>query len=108
MKISVVIPVYNREETLAHAIESALSQTLKPHEVVVIDDGSSDKSAEVAEGFGDIVRVIRQENAGAAIARNVGIRHAVGDWIAFLDSDDVWDRDKLKLQTANTGSLLIG
>jgi glycosyltransferase involved in cell wall biosynthesis len=100
--ISVVIPCYNREAILGRAIRSALSQTVSLHEIVVIDDGSRDASAEVARSFGGIVRVISQPNAGAAAARNRGIRESSGDWIAFLDSDDEWAADKLDRQLAAT------
>jgi len=98
LRISVVIPVFNGERFLGEAIRSALSQTLPPHEVLVIDDGSTDGSAGLAESFGPPVRVIRQENRGEAAARNHGIEAAEGDWIAFLDSDDVWKPEKLALQ----------
>ena len=100
MTVSVVIPCYNREQILPRAIESAVSQTVCPHEIVVVDDGSRDGSAKVARSFGDLVRVVEQPNAGAAAARNRGIEVATGDWIAFLDSDDEWDARKLELQLA--------
>lgn len=96
--VSVVIPCFNRESTLARSIHSVLSQTHRPHEVIVVDDGSTDRSLEVAEQFSDSVRVFSQPNAGAAAARNQGIRLAIGDWIAFLDSDDQWHPEKLELQ----------
>lgn len=99
-RISVVIPVFNGERFLAEAIRSALSQTLPPYEILVIDDGSTDGSAEIAESFGPPVRVLRQENRGEAAARNFGIEAASGDWIAFLDCDDVWQPEKLAFQAA--------
>ena len=93
MHISVIIPVYNRESTLARAVRSALDQEPEPEEIIIVDDGSTDGSARVAEALAEVspkVRVIRQRNQGAARARNTGIKHASGDWIAFLDSDDEW------------------
>jgi glycosyltransferase involved in cell wall biosynthesis len=98
MNISVVIPCFNRERRIAAAIESALAQTAPPSEVIVIDDGSTDRSAAVAASMGPPVRVIRSENRGPGAARNAGIEAARGDWIAFLDSDDEWHPQKLELQ----------
>ncbi len=98
VRISVVIPVYNRESRIAAAIESALAQELRPLEVIVVDDGSGDHSADVADDVGAPVRVIRTANHGPSSARNRGIREARGDWIAFLDSDDTWAPDKLRAQ----------
>ena len=96
--VSVVIPCFNRESTLARSIHSVLNQTHRPHEVIVVDDGSTDRSVEIAKQFSDTVRVFSQPNGGAASARNQGIRLAIGDWIAFLDSDDQWHPEKLELQ----------
>lgn len=100
MTISVVIPCYNRAGILGRAIRSALAQTVAPEEIVVVDDGSGDGSADVARSFGERVRVIEQANGGAAAARNRGIEAARGEWIAFLDSDDEWHPEKLALQLA--------
>lgn len=102
-RISVVIPVFNGERFLGEAIRSVLSQTLPPYEVLVIDDGSTDGSASLAESFGPPVRVIRQDNRGEAAARNRGIECAKGDWVAFLDCDDVWKPEKLALQSTFLG-----
>jgi glycosyltransferase involved in cell wall biosynthesis len=99
MKISVVIPAYNAEKHIARAIESVLAQTRAADDVIVVDDGSSDGTAEVIRSFGDRVILIQQENAGASVARNAGIEAATGDWIAFLDGDDEWLPGKLKLQS---------
>lgn len=96
--ISVIIPCYNREDILPRAIGSVLNQSVAVHEIIVVDDGSSDRSAHVARQFGGLVKVLEQPNSGAAAARNLGIRHAEGDWIAFLDSDDKWVADKLEKQ----------
>jgi len=88
--ISVVIPAYNAARVLRRSIGSALKQTVAPLEVIVVDDGSSDRPQDVVREFGDTVRYIRQENAGPAAARNHGVREARGEFIAFLDADDEW------------------
>jgi glycosyltransferase involved in cell wall biosynthesis len=99
MKISVIIPAYNAERYIAKAIESCLSQTYTPHEIMVIDDASTDGTAAVAESFPSPVRVIRlAENMGVAAARNRGVQASTGDWIAFLDADDYFLPEKLELQ----------
>jgi glycosyltransferase involved in cell wall biosynthesis len=88
--ISVVIPTYNRATLIGRAIESALGQTRRPYEVIVVDDGSTDDTRQKVAAFGDAVRYVYQENAGASVSRNMGVREAASDWIAFLDSDDIW------------------
>ncbi|MBD2627212.1 glycosyltransferase family 2 protein [Trichormus variabilis] len=98
--ISVIIPVYNCEKYLAEAIESVLAQTYQPLEIIVIDDGSTDTSAEIAKGFGSVVQYCCQANSGTAAARNRGIELAKGDFFAFLDADDFWVEDKLTRQMA--------
>ena len=98
MKISVVIPAYNAERCIARAIRSVLAQTRPAKEIVVVDDGSTDGTAEAVRAFGDAVRLIQQPNAGASVARNTGIEAAIGDWIAFIDADDEWLPQKLQLQ----------
>jgi GT2 family glycosyltransferase len=94
---SVVIPTYNRGKLLPVAVESALSQTCTPLEILVVDDGSTDDTREVARGFPSQVTYIRQENGGVSVARNRGIKKARGDIVAFLDSDDAWEPDKLEV-----------
>lgn len=98
--ISVIIPVYNGERYLAEAIESVLAQTRPADEIIVVDDGSTDNSAAVAQEFGPKVRSARQANLGAAVARNYGVELAHGNLLAFLDADDLWLPDKLALQSA--------
>ena len=85
--VSVVIPCYNQAHFLGEAIESVLSQSYPHHEIVVVDDGSTDDTSEVASRY-DGVRLVRQENQGANAARNTGIRHSEGDYLVFLDADD--------------------
>lgn len=96
--VSVIVPVYNGERFLAEALNSILSQTLAPAEVIVVDDGSTDRTAEIATDSSPIVTCIRQENSGAAAARNRGIEAAQGEFFAFLDHDDIWETNKLELQ----------
>lgn len=98
--VSVIIPVYNGEKYLAAAIENVHKQDYHPLEIIVVDDGSTDGTAEVAAQFKDSIRYIYQSNSGPAAARNRGIKIAKGDVIAFLDSDDLWSDDKLKLQVS--------
>src|SRR5689334_10135830 len=94
----VIIPAYNAVETLGRAIDSALAQSLPPHEVVVVDDGSRDATAELAERYGPPVRVIRQSNAGPGAARNRGVQATSSPWVAFLDADDEWLPKKMETQ----------
>ncbi|MCF7954853.1 MAG: glycosyltransferase family 2 protein [Phycisphaerae bacterium] len=96
--VSVVIPAYNAEKFIGRTIESVLAQTRPADEIIVVDDGSGDKTAEAVKTFGDKVRYIRQQNAGASAARNTGIQAAEYEWIAFLDADDEWQKNKLELQ----------
>lgn len=96
--ISVVIPAYNAEEFLSETIKSVHAQTLPVAEIVVVDDGSSDRTAAIAQGLGAVV--VRQPNGGLSAARNTGIRAAGQPWIAFLDADDLWEPEKLERQWA--------
>lgn len=96
--VSVIVAVRNGEKFLAEAIESALAQTYRPIELVVIDDGSSDRSADIAKSYGPPVRVISTPPHGLAAARNAGVEAAGGEFIGFLDSDDHWPANRLALQ----------
>lgn len=95
--VSVIIPVFNGEKYLSEAIQSVLDQTYQPFEVIVVDDGSTDCSAEIALSFSGVV-YIYQDNAGTASARNRGLRDAQGEYLAFLDADDLWLPDKIAVQ----------
>jgi len=96
--ISVIIPTYNRSWILQDAIDSVLSQTGCTFELIVVDDGSTDDTPDLLRSYGDRLTVLRQENRGVSAARNMGIRHAAGQLIAFLDSDDYWLPGKLAAQ----------
>lgn len=90
MKASAIIPVYNGSRYLATTLDSVLAQTHPLHEIIVIDDGSTDDSPAILRSYGDRLRVTRQENQGVAAARNAGLRQASGDVITFIDQDDLW------------------
>ena len=98
VSISVVIPAYNAEAFIKRAVDSALCQTLSPVEILVIDDGSRDKTFQIASSFGGLVKALTKFNGGPASARNLGVRQAGGEWIAFLDADDAWLPQKLEKQ----------
>ncbi|HYE37070.1 glycosyltransferase family 2 protein [Methylocaldum sp.] len=93
---SVIIPAYNAEGFIVRAIESVLAQTWPAHEIIVVDDGSSDATAAKIAAFGDRIRYLRQDNAGVSAARNRGAQAATGDWLAFLDADDWYYPDRLR------------
>jgi glycosyltransferase involved in cell wall biosynthesis len=99
IRFSVIIPVYNREQSAAATIQSALDQDLPPHQVIVVDDGSTDGSADAIEQFGDAVEFYRQPNQGCAAARNLALKHSTGEYLAFLDSDDIWYPWTLRLMS---------
>lgn len=98
--ISCIVPTRNGERHIAETIRSILDQTHRPIETIVVDDESTDRTAEVAAGFGPLVRVISQQRGGPAAARNRGMCIATGAYFAFLDHDDLWERSKLALQVA--------
>jgi len=101
-KVSVIIPTYNREKTILRALQSVLDQTYTNIEVLVIDDGSTDGTADIVNGVSDerIKYIVLEKNGGPSNARNVGVQMAEGEWIAFQDSDDCWHKDKLEKQMA--------
>jgi len=100
-RVSVIVPTYNRAPLLGRAIESLLAQTRRPDEIIVIDDGSTDNTEEVARPYGDRIRYIRlAKNGGISHARNTGMREATGDYLAFLDSDDTYLPSNIELQKA--------
>lgn len=98
--VSVIIPTYNRAALLRESVESVLKQTYREIEIVVIDDGSTDDTAAVMQSYGSRIRYSRRPNAGVNAARNVGIKLAKGQFLAFLDSDDLWEPYKIELQVA--------
>ena len=99
MRVSVVIPTYNRYKPLKRALTSVFAQTYSPYEVIVIDDGSTDDTSNIQKDFPNII-YIYQKNSGVSSARNKGIKVAKSEWIAFLDSDDEWLENKLEMQVA--------
>ncbi len=96
--ISVIVPLFNAGRYVAAAIQSILGQSILPTAIIVVDDGSTDDSAAIAHGFAPRVHCLRQANLGPAAARNLGVSHAIGDFLAFLDADDLWMPDKLARQ----------
>jgi glycosyltransferase involved in cell wall biosynthesis len=96
--VSVILPVFNRAGWIGLAVESVLSQTYQNLELLVIDDGSTDATGEVLERFGSRIKVLKKAHAGAEAARNLGLEHARGEFIGFIDSDDVWYPNRLSLQ----------
>lgn len=99
-RISCILPVCNGERFLAEALDSIFAQSHPPHEVIVVDDGSSDGTQEVIADYGDRLCCQYQDNAGPAAARNAGLDLASGDLVAFMDADDLWHADKLARQAA--------
>ncbi len=96
--VSVILPTFNRAHLLPEAIESVLGQTFRDLELIVIDDGSTDGTASVLSRFPKSVRTVRQARGGPSRARNLGMKQARGEFIAFIDSDDLWKPEKLELQ----------
>jgi glycosyltransferase involved in cell wall biosynthesis len=100
VKVSTIIAAYNAERTIAETLESALMQNCVNQEIVVVDDGSKDSTAAILAQFGDRIRVVNQKNQGSGAARNNGVAHARGTYVAFLDSDDLWLPKKLAISVS--------
>ncbi len=101
-KVSVILPIYGVEKYIAEAVRSVLAQTFSDFELLIIDDGSPDRSVEICQQFTDPrIRIIQQKNRGLSGARNTGIRHAQGEYLAFLDGDDLWAPEKLEKHVAH-------
>ena len=98
--VSVIIPTFNRAAFLPKTIQSVLDQTAQDFEIILVDDGSTDNTAEVLDEFKDRLTYIKQTNQGPASARNTGIKKSQGKFLAFVDSDDWWDKNKLAIQLA--------
>lgn len=114
IRLSVVIPCYNREKTIKRCIESVLHQTKLPDEIIIVDDGSSDKTVEIVKEFAcSKMKILQQNHRGAQAARNLGVLNATGDYIAFLDSDDEWKENTVELfftcvTNGNEGKVIYG
>jgi glycosyltransferase involved in cell wall biosynthesis len=99
--ITCILPVFNGERYLSEALDSILAQTYRPLEVIVVDDGSTDNTARIIRGYGNKIRYLRQHNTGPAAARNRGLIEAQGEFISFLDQDDLWHKEKLTRQMSH-------
>jgi len=112
--VSVIVPTYNRSDFVAEAVQSVLNQTYENIETIVVDDGSTDNTREVLEKYQDKINYIYQQRSGRSKARNEGFRHSRGDYIAFLDSDDLWFPTKIEKQVevlstkADVGLVYVG
>ncbi len=96
VKISIIIPLYNRESFIIDTITKIRKQNIPSYEIIVVDDGSTDTSAQLVQQFDDI-NYIFKENGGPASARNLGVKHAKGDYVIFIDSDDFWEEGSLEV-----------
>jgi glycosyltransferase involved in cell wall biosynthesis len=103
-RVSAIIPAYNAQAFIREAVDSALAQTHRDLEVIVVDDSSTDDTPQFLRGYSDRITVIRKRNGGAAASRNAGANAATGDWLAFLDADDVWEPEKIARQLAVTAT----
>ncbi|MBI5153125.1 MAG: glycosyltransferase [Parcubacteria group bacterium] len=106
--VSVIIPTYNVALFLKEAVDSALQQTYRPFEIIIVDDGSKDGTSEIVTLYGDRVRYFEKKHEGVSLARNFGVTQACGEFIAFLDADDVWDKHKLERQVSLFSDESIG
>ena len=100
MKVSIIIPLYNQKQFIADAIESALAQTFNNIEIIVVNDGSTDCPDEVLDMYKDKVKLVYQENKGLAATRNRGLLESAGEYVQFLDADDILFHDKIERQIA--------
>lgn len=108
-KVSVIIPVYNVEKYIAFAVQSVLKQSYQNFELIIVDDGSPDQSIEICQQFIDPrITIIHQKNRGVCAARNTGIRHAQGEYLAFLDGDDIWLPEKLEKHVEHLETPTVG
>ena len=98
--ISCIVPTYNAERYLAQTIDSILAQTLPPDELIIIDDGSSDGTADIIKSYNDKIRYVYQDNQGPAASRNLGVQMGGAEFVSFLDQDDLWHAEKLQQQMA--------
>jgi len=105
-RVSCIVPTFNGACYLGEALDSILAQTYRPIEVIVADDGSTDETADIAARYGAAVRFVAQATAGPAATRNLGVRAAQGDFVAFLDADDLWHPEKLARQMARFAARL--
>jgi glycosyltransferase involved in cell wall biosynthesis len=103
-RVSVIIPAFNAAATVAETVESVLAQTFQDFEIIAVDDGSTDRTREILAGFGERVRMIDQHNEGPAAARNVGAQASSGEYLAFLDADDLWRPSMLERAVAGLDS----
>ena len=97
--VSVVIPTYNSEQFILEALNSVFNQTYENYEVIIIDDGSTDDTATALEPFADRIRYYFQRNQGLAVARNNGLEKTLGEFVTYLDADDIWLPDNLNIKT---------
>jgi glycosyltransferase involved in cell wall biosynthesis len=95
ISVSTIIPAFNAERTIRQTIESAMAQNYSAQEIIIVDDGSSDSTAQIVNSYGAHVHLVMQTNQGAAAARNTGVAHSTGHYLAFLDADDLWIPHKL-------------
>ncbi|TMM45270.1 glycosyltransferase family 2 protein [Colwellia ponticola] len=98
LAISVIIPAYNCQDKIHKALQSVLAQTFKASEIIIVDDGSSDNLEKALIPYKKHIKYIKKNNGGASSARNLGVYHSNSSWVAFLDADDIWHEDKLKVQ----------
>lgn len=108
-KITAIVPTYNREKTIVRCLDSIVNQSVLPYEIIVVDDGSVDETVSLVEDYIDEhtvmrIKLIKSEHKGAQAARNIGIKAASGDWIAFLDSDDEWCPNRLEVALDKLGN----